>query len=50
MVNQKDQMVKILSILLQRLIHTVCCLAQMYKVEFRACLKSTFVGCDQPTD
>ena len=40
MVNQKDQMVKIFFIFLQRLIDTVCCLAQMYKVKFRAWLKS----------
>ena len=35
MVNQKDQIVKILSMFLQRLINTACCVAQMYKVELK---------------
>ena len=33
MVNPKDWMVKIFPTFPQRLIDTVCCLAQMYKVE-----------------
>ena len=38
-VNQTDPMVKISPAFLKRLIDTVCYTAQMYKVEFRTCLK-----------
>ena len=40
MFTQKDQMVKTSSFFLQRLINTVCFLAQIYKIQIRVCLKS----------